>query len=274
MFRKILVVIISLVIIIGLIFGGKILLNYFSPAAKTVGCLDQEAIFNLPDFEKANQEFEKAIQDTRSLFQKESAKLSKEERVVLSIKLQRQLDQKKADLFNPLFQRAEFAVAHVAARRKISVVLDKNISIYGITDITDEVIKLFQKKKKLSLPKTEVVASSPIGYFDQEVIRSLRPFQKIDKKFYKIAQELQKEFITATKNIPESKKRKLYEEHNAKLIQKQSELYGLLYQQVTKAIEQVAKANKLSLVLDKPQILYGGKNITDEVVTTFMENYK
>lgn len=274
MFKKILVVVVCLAIIVGLVFGARFLLDYFSPSAKTVGCLDQEIIFNLPEFQKANEEFDKTVQDTRSLFEKQSAGLSQQEKNVLAIKMQQQIEQKKAALFNPLFQKAEFSAASVAAKHKISVVLDKNISIYGIIDITDEVVGLFQKKKELSAPETEVIISSPIGYFDQDVVRSLKPFQKMDKEFYKIAQEMQQDFMAATQNMSESKKRKVYEEYTTKLAKKQSELYGNLYQQITKIVEQVAKANKLSLVLDKPQILYGGKNITDEVVSLFMESYK
>ncbi|MPN12526.1 hypothetical protein SDC9_159844 [bioreactor metagenome] len=44
-----------------------------------------------------------------------------------------------------------------------------------------------------------------------------------------------------------------------------------LYQKVTASVNEVSKAQGVSLVLDKQNVMYGGRNITDSVVETFLQ---
>lgn len=274
MFKKILIFIISVGIILGLIFFGKFLIERRN-LKKQITSLDRQMIFDLPEFKEAQKKFEQDSIDLQNFYIQEGKKLNPEKKQNLTMQIQQQLMQKRALLLNPLLQKIEAAIAITAKEKKISVVLDKKIAVYGISEITEDVIKKFKSQKELNLPEKENTQKSTIGYFDQEAVRSLKIFQEADQKLMKTFQGMQEELNKkGGEKLSPEEQNKLKEEYNYKLYQKRNEIYSSLFANVTKAVEKVAREENLSLVLDKQNVMYGGKNITDKVINLFLKENK
>src|SRR5579875_2022633 len=102
-----------------------------------VGYLDQAAVGSLPQFQSANQQVAayKAQLDQQFASAMRSAK-SDAQRQQIQGEFQQKFLDKQQELLGPLFARAQAAIAQVAAKQKLSVVVDKRIVIYGGTNIT------------------------------------------------------------------------------------------------------------------------------------------
>lgn len=255
----------------GLSLGGS--------AIKQVGSLDQEAIFTMPEFEQAKKDMEKMAKDREDQIEKEAKALGNEptadqqrafEKKVREIKLE--LQKKSNETLNPLKTRAEFAISQVAAAKGMTVVLDKRIIVYGVPEITDEVKKAFESAKpdaKVSDPPD--TSNAPIGYFDQDVVRTLKVFQETEVQIYQKRAELAKEFEEKTKGMSAADRELLERQLKLKLESYQEQLTTPLVTAVNESVKEVAQAEGLSLVLDKQHVMQGGRNMTDKVVETFLK---
>jgi len=261
--------------------GGAGGLNLGGSAIKQVGSLDQEAVFTMPEFEKAKKDMEKLASDKEAQIEKEAQALGSDptpeqqrafEKKVREIKLE--IQKKSNEALNPLKTRAEFAVAQVAAAKGMTVVLDKRIIVYGVPEITDEVKKAFESAKadaKVSDPPD--TSNAPIGYFDQEVVRTLKVFQETELQIYQKRGELVAEFekTVKEKNLSAADRELLERQLKLKLEAYQEQLTTPLITAVNDSVKEVAQAEGLSLVLDKQHVMQGGRNMTDKVVETFLK---
>ena len=64
----------------------------------------------------------------------------------------------------------------------------------------------------------------------------------------------------------ETKRRQLFEEGRREYAEHEREIMAPIFQEVSNTIAEVAKANNLSAVYNVGAILYGGTDITDEVI--------
>lgn len=242
-------------------------------AGKVVGCLDYDAINQLPEFKKAAEDIEKNIKAKREALEKEF-KGVKQPTPEQQRKLQdAQLDlQKEAGkILNPLKLRAEAATAMVAHDKKILVVLDKRIVVHGVPDITEDVKKLFQGSGEVKMPEGVDSSKAPIGYFDNEVVQSLKVFQEAQLAIFKKRQELLKMFEEKVKNMQPAERELLERELRLKLETYKETVMQPLVQEVNDSVKEVAQAQGLSLVLDKQHVMQGGRNMTNEVVESFLK---
>ena len=97
----------------------------------------------------------------------------------------------------PLQQRQEAAILKASRDHKLTVMLDKRIVVYGVADYTDEVKKTFQSKEEIKVGDEVDTSNSPIGYFDQDVVRSLKVFQTVESKVLQKKIELTKKLESA-----------------------------------------------------------------------------
>lgn len=93
--------------------------------------------------ERALQEFFQAKQRE---FQAKAKNLGAVQRQDLDRQLQQQFIQKRAELIGGLDKDIRGAVETVAKDRGVTVVLDRNVVLYGGTDLTDVVIAQLSKK--------------------------------------------------------------------------------------------------------------------------------
>ncbi|MBQ7569143.1 OmpH family outer membrane protein, partial [bacterium] len=275
--KKIIAIVVAVILVaaVGAFFvinSGKL-----SSPVKKVGSIDQEAIVSLEAFTKAEKELQAFAEAKQKEFEKEAkAKAGKQgadtELQNLSRKLQLELNQKRNEIMNPLQTRAEAAVASVARSKGLTVVLDKRIVIYGIEDITEDVKQVFQQEGELKLPDIVDASNCPVAYFDQTVVRSLRVFTEAEMRLYNARSDMMREYENRVKNLTPSEKEALQREMSARLEAFQEQIMTPLYQKVTNSVNEVSKAQGISLVLDKQNVMYGGRNITDSVVETFLNS--
>lgn len=269
------IVAVLVVVAIGAFFALKS--DVLTSPAKRVGSIDNEAILALDAFTKADKEMQ-AFAETK---QKEFEKAAKEkagkpgadaELQNLQRKLELEMNQKRNELMNPLQNRAEAAVASVARGKGLTVVLDKHIVIYGVEDITEEVKTIFQQEGEIKMPDDIDTSSCPVAYFDQTVVRSLRVFTEAEMRLYSARNDMMREYEKRAPSLSDSEKEALQREMSARLEALQEQIMTPLFQKVNNAVNEVAKAQNISLVLDKPNVMYGGRNITDPVVETFLSS--
>lgn len=272
-----------------LLIGGLILLvalavgtwavmdpGLFGSPTKKVGAIDQEAIFTLEEFKKAEKDIEAFNAQKKKEFEdavqaKKGKQGAEAELANLYRKIQLEVQQKRNQILNPLQTKAEAAVATVARSKGLTVVLDKRIVVYGVPDITEDVKKVFQQQGELKLPAEQDTSKSPVAYFDQDVIRSLKVFQEADLRLFQHRNDLMREYEKRAEKLSPSEREALQRELTARLEAFKEQTMAPLYQKVTASVNEVSKANGISLVLDKQNVMYGGRNITDSVVETFLQ---
>ena len=270
---------IAVVLVLVAAIGAFLAMNsdQLTSPVKKVGSIDQEAIFGLEAFTKAEKELQTLYESKQKEFEKQAkAKAGKNgadaELQNLSRKLQLEMNQKRNELMNPLQRRAEAAVASVARSKGLTVVLDKRIVIYGVEDITEEVKKVFEQEGELKLPDAVDTSNCPVAYFDQTVVRSLRVFTEAEMRLYAERGNMMREYEKRVQKLSASEKEAMQREMSARFAALEEQIMTPLYQKVTNSVNEVSKAQGISLVLDKQNVMYGGRNITDAVVETFLSS--
>ncbi|HEY8314072.1 MAG TPA: OmpH family outer membrane protein [Candidatus Baltobacteraceae bacterium] len=106
-----------------------------------------------------------------------------------------------------------------------------------------------------------------VGYIDQAAIGALPPFQKANAEMAKYQAQLQSQAATAMKKAKsDAQRQQLYAQFQQKFADRQRTVLGPLFARAQTAIAQVSSNKSLSVVVDKRIVIYGGQNITDEVV--------
>lgn len=263
---KIVVILVILVLLSVLgYFGQKIVREHYFKRTE-VGSIDREDILKMSAFKKAENNIQMKVAALEQEYAKKAKGLNQEQRGELYQLFQQEVETIKASELKPLLDKAQAAVAIVAKDKKMKVVLDKKIVVCGAENITELVKDKFRNSEKLETPSEDIGADSQIGYFDQEVVRSLPLFRTADNQFFEWYSKLKKEVEAKVANMPEAERQKLFQEYNLKYKAKQDELYVPVLKKVTKTVENVAREKALILVLDKQYVMYGGRNVTNEVV--------
>jgi outer membrane protein len=268
---KIVVIIVVLVLLgAGGFFGHRYIKDtYFR--TNEVGSIDRDVILKQSAFKKAKANVDEKGQEMQQKFAKQAEKMTREQQAELYQKFMQDMDKIKADEFKPLLDRAQAAVAIVSKEKKLKVVMDKKIVVCGALDITDAVKEKFNSSETLKAPDEVPGKDSKIGYFDQEVVRSLKLFRDADKSLAEQFGRMQKEVQEKAKGLSDAEKQKLFAQYEMDFRNKKETLYKPLVDKVTKTVEKVGKEKELNLVLDKQYVMFGGRNVTDEVVSKLNE---
>lgn len=273
-FKNVMGVVLSLlalgILIVGIWYGWQ----YFSLRralyCPSVGQIDRAQIMSLKEFQEADKSLKVYEEELQKHFVAEARKLEPAKQTELFMKLKEQLDQQRVKISNPLLQRAEAAVALVAREKAMTVILDKKIVVCGPEDITQDVIKKFQSADKLIEPANTPQDNSGIGYFDQEVIRSLKPFLTVDVQLVKIYQDMEKELKDKAGKSSPAQREALLKQYSERFEAQKSQMLKPLFKKVADTVDKTAKGKGLKLVLDKEEVMYGGTNVTDDVVKEFL----
>lgn len=278
MLRGLLVVVAIAVVAV----GGVLLFTRKTPGGSPIGggtqqsqqvaMLDGEAIYALPEFAKAKKELEELSTQKEEELLKivKEKKLSAEEAEKLRVQMRDELQQEQAKRVTPLNKRVTTAIARLAKERGYKVVLDKRIVVTGVVDVTEDVKKKFEELKTADLTNEDTSTADPaessVGYINQETIVELRLFKEAQQGFYLEAQKMAAELQAKEKTMPSADRDKARQDAYRALQEKQEEAMKPVNDKVTKAITDVAKEQGLSLVLDSHHIMWGGRNLTDDVI--------
>lgn len=245
-------------------------------AAKKVASIDESAIYGMDEFKKAQETLTKWADEESEKRRKEVEGKSDAEKEAAFKQFQLELQKKEAETLNPLKDKVRAAIAITAQNKGVTVVLDKKIVVYGVPDVTEDIKAILAKGEKLEYPKDEIdPTQSPIGYFDQNVVRSLKAFKEAELA---VAQEratqiqrIQKEFEKENRQPTPAEMQSIQQTLEARLQAVQEQKMGPLVKAVTDSVAEVAKAENLSLVLDTQHVMHGGRNLTEQVVDSFLK---
>ena len=230
-----------------------------------VGIVDQAAIGALKPFQDAQAQFAQFRQQLSGQFQAAIKGRSQADQQRIFADFNQRMAARQQQLFQPLLGRAQAAVAFVAANKNLGVVVDKQIVIFGGQDITKDVINMLNQPAPIAQP----LASPPpseIGYVDQQQIDQLPKVKKANDDFIRFRQTLQTQLNQQLAGKPQDQKQQIVATFNQKLADEQKKVVQPMVDQTQNAVSAIAKQKKLLLVIDSNNRVYGGTDVTADVV--------
>ena len=107
-----------------------------------------------------------------------------------------------------------------------------------------------------------------VGFIDQSALGSLPAFVAANQQLAAYKDQLNVQFAAAMRKArTDADKQRISLQFQQEFSDKQSELVGPLYQRTQLAIANVSAEHKLSVVVDKRIVIYGGQDITNDVIS-------
>ena len=124
----------------------------------------------------------------------------------------------------------------------------------------------------LALTQTGNIASaassSSVGIIDYQQVMSAHPdVQNLQGQMETAINDVKKEFDEKSAGMNDQEKADYYRQCQERLAQKQQELLDPIRNSVDAAIKKVADKKGLAVVIDKMAVIYGGQDITADVIT-------
>lgn len=230
-----------------------------------IGFVDQAAIGGLPAFVAAQQQFAQFRDQTSRDFQAAIRGKSDADKQRIYNDFNQKLAAKQHELFDPLLGRAQTAIALVAATKNLGVVVDKSIVIYGGSDITKEVIDTINQPGQI-VPPVNTPPPSEIGYIDQTQIDALPKVKAANDTFLAARNQLGQQLNKQLAGKSAADQQKIVASFNDQLKAEQKKDVQPIIDQTQSAINDVARKRKLLLVIDQTDRIYGGTDVTADVV--------
>lgn len=232
-----------------------------------VGYIDQAAIGALPQFQKANAQIAqyKAQLDPQFAAAMKGAKSQADQQRVQAEFQQKFVDRQR-QVLGPLFARAQAAIAQTSSNRRLSVIVDKRIVVFGGQDITKDVIDLVNGPGPV-VPPVATPGPSSIGFVDQTQIDQVPKLKSANDEFNKWAGDQRAQALKemqGAKNDPK-KQQQIFADYQKKLTDQQQKVLQPLVDQTRDAMSKVAGQKHLILVIDRSDVIYGGTDITKDV---------
>ncbi len=233
-----------------------------------IGYVDQAALSNIASFTNANRQLAtfKASLDRQFVHRMHGIRDAGIQARIAQ-EFQNKLSSRQRELFGPLLQRAQVAIASVASSKNLSVVMDKRIVIVGGQDVTANVIDLLNGPGD-PIPPVNTPPPSSVGYVDQTQIDAIPKLKAANDDFQKFQAGQQSDAQTKLKGAKNDADRQaVLKDYQAALADKQKQEIQPLVDQTRDAIAGVARKRGLLLVIDRSNLIYGGTDITSDVTT-------
>lgn len=258
-------------LVVMMIFAAAVACSSCTPEKKEtvktceMAVIDTASVYKLQAFIKANEKIAEARNSLQASYAEKMKGLPEGRLKDLQGLFEKDMMAVVNKEMTPLKDRVQAAIAIVAAEKGITVVMDKSVVVTGAEDITDAVKDKFREEGELSAPSLDIGEKSVVAYFDQDVVRTLPMFRDADKK-------MQAEWTKAREQIAEKSKTSTPEQVRVFTAECEKRLGALsnqtmtpLLKKVTDTVNDVAKEKGYVLVVGKQYVMYGGKNITDQV---------
>jgi len=231
-----------------------------------VGIVDQTAIGNLKQFQDAKAQFGSMQAQMQAQYQAAIKGKSAADQQRISQSFQGRLNAEQHALFDPLIGRANAAIAQVAANKSLSVVVDKQIVIFGGLDITKDVTDLLAEPGQI-VPPVNTPPPSEIGYVDRSQIDALPKMKAASDQFVQFQNQLRSQLSAqVTPKTPADQRQQIISSYQKQLSDERTKVLQPLVDQTDKAITSVAKSKGLLLVVNGESRVYGGTDVTADVV--------
>lgn len=117
-------------------------------------------------------------------------------------------------------------------------------------------------------PNTAGAAEATVGYVNMDAVFEACPgTNEAAVELRQLQATLQKQFEEESPPLDDAAKVKLEQELNAKLAKRQQELMDPIQKRISRAIRQVAQEKGIPQIVKAEVILYGGKDLTKDVIT-------
>jgi len=231
-----------------------------------IGIIDQQAIGNLAPFQSANAQFSQIRAQMSAQFQAAIKGKTPAQQQAISSDFNTRLTTMQHQLFDPLIGRANAAIAQVAANRSLSVVVDKQIVIFGGLDVTKDVTDLLSQPGQI-VPPVNTPAPSKIGYVDRTKLDTLPKLKAAADTFGQFQSQLGSQFGPQLKpNMPADQRQKIVAQYQQQLQDERTKVLQPVVDLTDKAIANVARSKGLLLVINSENRVFGGTDVTDDVV--------
>lgn len=230
-----------------------------------IGFVDQAALGQLGPFQAAQAQFAQYQRTLSGEFQAAIKGKSQAEQQRIFQTFNQRAAQRQRELFGPLLARAQNSIASVAANKGLSVVVDKQIIIFGGLDITNDVINMLNQPGPV-LPPVNSPPPSEVGYVDQQQLDALPRVKKANDDYMQFRQNLQSQLNAQLNGKSPEQRQQTVTNFNNQLNDEQKKVLQPIVDATTKAISDVAKQKSLLLVIDATNRVYGGTDVTADVV--------
>src|ERR1700694_1462936 len=230
-----------------------------------IGFVDQAALGQLGPFQAAQAQFAQYQRGLSGQFQAAIKGKNQSDQQRIYQDFNQRAAQKQRELFGPLLGRAQAAIASVAANKGLSVVVDKQIIIFGGLDITNDVENMLNQPGPV-VPPINSPPPSAVGYVDQRQLDTLPKVKKANDDFLQFRQNLQSQLNAQLRGKSADQRQQTYTAFHKHRTDEQKNLLQPVLDAQTSAIASVAKKRGLLLVVDAQSKVYGGTDITPDVI--------
>jgi len=233
-----------------------------------IGFVDQAALANIASFTQANRELAayKAGLD-RQFARSMRGVHDQNTQARIAQEFQDKLQDRQREIFGPLFERAQVAIASVASSKNLSVIIDKRIVIYGGQDVTSSVIDLLTGPGD-PIPPVNTPPPSTVGFVDQSQIDDVPSLKAANDDFQQFTTTQQQAAQAKLKTArTDAEREQIMKDYQAALTDKQNQEIAPLVDKTRDAIADVAHKKGLLLVIDRSNLIYGGTDITSDVTS-------
>lgn len=110
-------------------------------------------------------------------------------------------------------------------------------------------------------------ASSAVGVVNYQLLVSQHPdMVAAQQTINEALAQAKNDFDAKSANMNDQDKQALYQQLQQGLEQKKQELLGPINDKVMAAIQSIAEAKGLTIIVDQGSVIYGGQDITDDVM--------
>lgn len=119
----------------------------------------------------------------------------------------------------------------------------------------------------IAAPSAIAADLTDVGFIDQAAVGALPQFQKANQQVAQYKAQLDSQFAAQMKHAKNSAdQQRIAGEFQQKFLDKQREVLGPLFARAQTAIAQVSATQKLGVVVDKRIVVFGGQDITKNVI--------
>ena len=109
-------------------------------------------------------------------------------------------------------------------------------------------------------------SSSNVGVVDYRQFTTLKIYTDVEAEMQTAVETAQKEFNEKSANMSKKEKQEYYQQTMERLQHQNADLMEPVNKQIEDAVKAVADAKGLSVVLNKDTVVYGGTDITQDVI--------
>lgn len=119
----------------------------------------------------------------------------------------------------------------------------------------------------------ESESKDQIAYVDLWAVFNVHPQKAVaESELNELAQSMQTELEDKAKELPKDKQQDLLKEYQSKLSQREQELIQNIIDSIKEVVVQVAIEKEVKMVLDQKNVIYGGYDMTEDVIEHINEN--